>query len=162
MDSSMLIERFIRNSSAAQAINITITADELQKTIPTLDAQFVNIEPPFDIWNVSTKITEKGIDKAIIQADLAIAETGTVVINSTSEDIRLATCLCEHLFVVIKASEILSTLEDAGDYLHENHLQNNAYTAFITGPSRTADIERVLTIGVHGPTAVTVYIVSDC
>jgi len=77
------------------------------------------------------------------------------------EDIRLATCLCEHLFVVVKASDILSTLEDAGDYLSENHLQNNAFTAFITGPSRTADIERVLTIGVHGPTSVTVYIMSN-
>jgi L-lactate dehydrogenase complex protein LldG len=39
--------------------------------------------------------------------------------------------------------------------------RKSAYLAFITGPSRTADIERVLTIGVHGPARLIIILVDD-
>lgn len=85
-------------------------------------------------------------------ANFAFAATGTVVLESTSEDIRLATTLPEHHVVLLDPAKILADDLAAVPHLrtfHQNSPRN--YLAYITGPSRTADIERVLTIGVHGP-----------
>lgn len=85
-------------------------------------------------------------------ANFAFAATGTVVLESTAEDIRLATTLPEHHVVLLDPEKILTDDLAAVPLLrtfHQNSPRN--YLAYITGPSRTADIERVLTIGVHGP-----------
>jgi L-lactate dehydrogenase complex protein LldG len=85
-------------------------------------------------------------------ANFAFAATGTVVLESTAEDIRLATTLPEHHVVLLDPAKILEDDLAAIPHLrtfHQNSPRN--YLAYITGPSRTADIERVLTIGVHGP-----------
>lgn len=85
-------------------------------------------------------------------ANFAFAATGTVVLESTAEEIRLATTLPEHHVVLLDPVKILEDDLAAVPHLrtfHQNSPHN--YLAYITGPSRTADIERVLTIGVHGP-----------
>ncbi len=85
-------------------------------------------------------------------ANFAFAATGTVVLDSTAEEIRLATTLPEHHVVLLDPAKILEDDLAAVPHLrtfHQNSPRN--YLAYITGPSRTADIERVLTIGVHGP-----------
>jgi L-lactate dehydrogenase complex protein LldG len=85
-------------------------------------------------------------------ANFGIAETGTIVLESTEEAVRIATTLPEKHFVLLDPRKILQTSEDALPHLHAFHRQlKQTYLAYITGPSRTADIERVLTIGVHGP-----------
>ena len=85
-------------------------------------------------------------------ANFGIAETGTVVLESTDENVRIATTLPEKHFVLLDPRKILATADDAVPVLKKFHEQlPQAYLAYITGPSRTADIERVLTIGVHGP-----------
>ena len=85
-------------------------------------------------------------------ANFAIAETGSIALESTDEQVRLATTLPERHFVLLDPTKIVADGQAAIPYvrqLHENSPRN--YLAYITGPSRTADIERVLTIGVHGP-----------
>ena len=85
-------------------------------------------------------------------ANFAIAETGTLVLESTPEDIRLASTLPEKHFVLLHPDKIVADAMDAVPLLRRFHQeQPRNYLAYITGPSRTADIERVLTIGVHGP-----------
>jgi L-lactate dehydrogenase complex protein LldG len=84
--------------------------------------------------------------------NFAMADTGTLVIDSTAEALRLATTLPERHFALLDPDKILADSLAAIPYLrgfHERAPRN--YLAYITGPSRTADIERVLTIGVHGP-----------
>ena len=85
-------------------------------------------------------------------ANFGIAATGTVVLESTDEAVRIATTLPEKHFVLLDPRKILATADEAVPLLGDFHKQMpQAYLAYITGPSRTADIERVLTIGVHGP-----------
>ncbi len=85
-------------------------------------------------------------------ANFALAATGTVVLESTPEDVRLATTLPERHFVLLDPAKIIADDLEAIPPLREFHRrQPRNYLAYITGPSRTADIERVLTIGVHGP-----------
>jgi L-lactate dehydrogenase complex protein LldG len=92
-----------------------------------------------------------GIHTALTQADWAIAETGTLVLDSVSEDLRIATMLSETHIVWVPASKIVPDAPALSDYLVEHMKTPPGYMAFITGASRTADIERVLAIGVHGP-----------
>lgn len=92
-----------------------------------------------------------GIHTALTPAQWGIAATGTLVLQSRSEDLRIATMLCESHVCVLDATTIRAELEDLVEVLDATLKEDAAYLAFITGPSRTADIERVLSIGVHGP-----------
>lgn len=84
--------------------------------------------------------------------NFAIADTGTLVLESTAEDIRLATTLPPKQFALLDPAKIVADGIEAVAPLRQFHQRDpRNYIAYITGPSRTADIERVLTIGVHGP-----------
>ncbi|BBD10021.1 LutC/YkgG family protein [Desulfovibrio ferrophilus] len=92
-----------------------------------------------------------GIDIGFTICDLGIAETGTLVLNSASEDVRLATMVAETHVAVLPKSKLRATSYDAEAEVLEFMKNIPNYLAFITGASRTADIERVLALGVHGP-----------
>jgi L-lactate dehydrogenase complex protein LldG len=100
------------------------------------------------------------IDAGIVIASFGIAETGTLVVNSNSEDTRLATMLSETNFVLLNSGNIVEKSFDIADELNAWFLESN-YTAFITGPSRTADIERVLTLGAHGPAQLHIILINN-
>ncbi len=84
----------------------------------------------------------------ITQMDWAIANTGSLMQDSTAVDQRLASSL-PLIHVALAATDRL--LADLPSLLTKIDPKESGYMALITGPSRTADIERVLTIGVHGP-----------
>jgi len=92
-----------------------------------------------------------GIHVGMTFADFGIAETGTLVINSDSEEKRLITMISNVHVAILPVSNIREAALDMVDELEGLISNPSSYTAFITGPSRTADIERVLAIGVHGP-----------
>ncbi|EFL53067.1 protein of unknown function DUF162 [Solidesulfovibrio fructosivorans JJ]] len=91
-----------------------------------------------------------GIDIALTTAAAGIAETGTIVVRSTDEEVRLATMVAETHIAVLPADAIVADSYDLEEQMAA-WMAGPDYTAFITGPSRTADIERVLALGVHGP-----------
>jgi L-lactate dehydrogenase complex protein LldG len=102
-----------------------------------------------------------GIDIGLTFVDYGIAETGTLVLESSNEDVRLATMISEVHIGILPKSKIRPSAYDL-----ENALQNAMqsfpnYTAFITGASRTADIERVLALGVHGPLELHILLLED-
>jgi L-lactate dehydrogenase complex protein LldG len=84
------------------------------------------------------------------EVDLAIAETGTLAQDSTGLDQRLVSSLPLIHVALVRTDRLVNTFGDAVDHFYERD-PLPGYIAFISGPSRTADIERVLTIGVHGP-----------
>ena len=86
----------------------------------------------------------------ISTAQAAIAETGTLVLDSARERHRLVSLVPPVHIAIIDASSIFETLGEALAFIHQNNDISPAVT-FITGPSRTADIELTLAIGVHGP-----------
>mgnify|MGYP005633603219 CR=1 FL=1 len=92
-----------------------------------------------------------GIDIGFSLVDYGIAETGTLVLSSDSEEIRLASMISEIHVAVLKKSSIRESALNMAEELKALTDRPSSYTAFITGPSRTADIERVLALGVHGP-----------
>lgn len=84
----------------------------------------------------------------ISQVDWALADTGTLAQDAGGVEQRLVSTLTDiHIALVPTAG----LLPDLPSLLTRLRPEQSAYIAMITGPSRTADIERVLTIGVHGP-----------
>lgn len=95
------------------------------------------------------------------RADWGIADTGTLVLDSSSEDLRLATMLSETHIAVLPLSRLRATSTDLEDDLTRRMQAPPSYLSFITGASRTADIERVLTLGVHGPLELHLLLLKD-
>ena len=102
-----------------------------------------------------------GIDMGVTLMNFGIAETGTLVLDARSEETRLATMLSEWHAAILFTSQIRETAAGMTDELNALMEDSGAYTAFITGASRTADIERVLAIGVHGPLELHIILVED-
>jgi L-lactate dehydrogenase complex protein LldF len=92
----------------------------------------------------------------ITGANIGIAETGTLVLVTNEGNGRLVTTLPPIHVALMGCEKIVPTLADATailDLLSKSGTGQKAtsYVSLITGPSRTSDIEKTLTIGVHGP-----------
>ena len=93
-----------------------------------------------------------GFDTSVTWADAVIADTGTCIVNSNREEVRIGTMVAEISIMLVRKSTLIEKIEDAEPIMLDLLTRGGAsYTAFITGPSRTADIERVGALGVHGP-----------
>lgn len=156
------LELFLENSELVSNVNSVCTAKELTDLLQNVESGFQFVDTELGGMELTRcDIVKEGFPAALVQADFAIAETGSVVIHSSDEQKRLATCLCEDLHVVIPMSDIKADLLEIADFMKEKTAEDASFIAFVTGASRTADIERVLTIGVHGPGRMFVYIIKD-
>ena len=90
-----------------------------------------------------------GHDVGFAVADRIIADNPTCVIACMSENERIALSVGEEYVIVAPKSRIVKTSFDIEDYLNDR-MSGAMYTEFLSSSSRTADIERVLAIGVHG------------
>ena len=102
-----------------------------------------------------------GIDIGLTMVDFGIAETGTLIIDSSSEEIRLATMISEVHVAVLPVDRIRPAAFDLEEELNGMFGRVPNYCAFVTGASRTADIERVLALGVHGPLELHILLLSE-
>lgn len=95
----------------------------------------------------------------ITGAYCAIAETGTLMLLSGPSNPMKNSLLPETHIAVVAASRILRCMEDGWDLLRKEHGPLPRQVAFVSGPSRTADIEMTLVVGIHGPYRVHVILV---
>lgn len=160
--SAEAVQAVVREAADAQAICdhvVDLTLAQAGRTIAVVgfDAELVALlkatAAPHGITILEGPLRDDpmGIHTALTPAQWGIAATGTLVLQSRSEDLRIATMLCESHVCVLDATTIRAELEDLVEVLDATLKEDAAYLACITGPSRTADIERVLSIGVHGP-----------
>lgn len=95
-------------------------------------------------------------------ASAAIAGTGTLVIQTGKGMTRLPAILPPTHIAVIRLRQIVPRIEDWLAHQREGDsaaLHDPANVCFVTGPSRTADIEKMLVLGVHGPKRVQVVVI---
>lgn len=102
----------------------------------------------------------KDITVGLTTGDMALADTASVIMSSPDEDPRLASMLSEIHVIAVPKSKVVNGSYDAEDYL-QKALSGVMYTTFISGCSRTSDIERVLTLGVHGPLELHVALIDE-
>jgi L-lactate dehydrogenase complex protein LldG len=96
------------------------------------------------------------IDKADVGVTgiaFAIAQSGTMAETSTNDAIRLVSGLPRTYIGVLRAEDIVDKFHDGAERVRRIIQQHdrNIVISFISGPSRTGDIELILTLGVHGP-----------
>jgi L-lactate dehydrogenase complex protein LldG len=134
--SSAIISNLVPNSIAEK-----IKSESTQKIFSLLDIDD-------DFKNKLSKI-----DVSLSVPEFIIAETGTAIIRSSDDEPRLLSLLSKVNIMLAKKENLvesmISFLAIAKKQI-EDFNKTSAYV-FITGPSRTADIEKNLVIGVHGP-----------
>lgn len=89
----------------------------------------------------------------------AVAETGSVAV-ALPRDERGRCLLAERLWLLVSADDLVPTLDIALERIKALVRAGRPYVTLMTGPSRTADIERALTVGVHGPRELHVILVN--
>ena len=100
-------------------------------------------------------------DVGVIQADFGLAETGSVVLVAGPEKPRIVSLLPPVCYFVLPLGNLINSMSDLMKELQSRHEKGEmpATVNVVTGPSRTADIELSLTVGVHGPGEVHVVLV---
>ena len=97
-------------------------------------------------------------DVAITECDLLVAQTGGVVVTSRSAGGRALSVLPPHHVVIARRDQLVADLPAAFSRLQQKYAPDYpSMISFITGPSRTGDIERILVLGAHGPKRLTVF-----
>jgi L-lactate dehydrogenase complex protein LldG len=93
----------------------------------------------------------------ITQCDAVVAQTGSVLITCKSAGGRTLSILPPHHIVLARRDQLVPDLTVAFAVLRETYGDNfPSLISFVTGPSRTGDIERILVLGAHGPKQLTV------
>jgi len=100
-------------------------------------------------------------DVGIVLGQAGVAETGSFLSVEETLPSRLLGMLADTVYAIVPAGSIVPTLDEIGSRLSQLSREGTRYVSLVTGPSRTADIERVLTIGVQGPKVLHVLVVDE-
>jgi L-lactate dehydrogenase complex protein LldG len=111
--------------------------------------------------DVAYEVNElESCDVGITECDALIAQTGSVLVTNRSAGGRALSILPPHHVVIARREQLLRDLPAAFQFLKEKYGENYpSMMSFITGPSRTGDIERILVLGAHGPKKLTIFLI---
>lgn len=113
--------------------------------VAALDRLGISCQVPTD----PAEVRDQPLGLAVAEA--VIAETGTSILAEPRVESRSVTLMTECLIVICARANLLPSLDQAASVLRQISDGGTSYATFVTGPSRTADIERQLTVGVQGP-----------
>jgi L-lactate dehydrogenase complex protein LldG len=96
-------------------------------------------------------------DVGVTECDALVAQTGSVLVTERSAGGRALSVLPPHHLVLARLDQMVPDLPAAFALIKEKYQANYpSFISFITGPSRTGDIERILVLGAHGPKKLTI------
>jgi L-lactate dehydrogenase complex protein LldG len=138
----------------------------------TAAAKVVSLVPGAGEANVEPASLERpheleDVDYAILPGRFAVAENAAVWLDLRDVRHRVICVLSQHLAVVVPASEIVATMHEGYARLSRqgaadaDFVARPGYGLFLSGPSKTADIEQSLVIGAHGARSLTVFLVEN-
>ena len=127
------------------------SADLTNAICPSLNLPLVRTDRPYDVHELET------CDVGISECDALVAQTGSVLVTSRSAGGRALSVLPPHHVVLARHEQLIADLPAAFELVKRKYADNYpSMISFITGPSRTGDIERILVLGAHGPKKLTV------
>lgn len=98
------------------------------------------------------------VDVGILPGKFGVAENAAIWITDENLKHRAIYFICQHLVLVVPAREIVPNMHEAYERL-SGAFDGSGFGCFISGPSKTADIEQSLVIGAQGPRSLTVVLV---
>ena len=157
------IEQFIEMSHKVGSEVIEAKAGEdlnelIRKTYPeaqVLASNVKGIKVDLNPDMVSEAQDLNGTDVGIVEGDIAVAENGCVWVPQTMKE-RVVCFVSENLVILVHRDKIVNNMHEA---YRRIHMTEYGYGCFISGPSKTADIEQALVMGAQAARGVTVIIV---
>ena len=131
------------------AHDLFVQAQQICSLLPGISRTNVDLAALDDPHQTET------IDFAVLPAEFAVAENGALWVTDAAVKHRVLYFICQHLAFVVPRDQILSNMHQAYERLSFGEPR---FGAFISGPSKTADLEQSLVIGAHGPKSTTVYL----
>jgi L-lactate dehydrogenase complex protein LldG len=135
---------------------LVIDKKDLDKTIKDLypdekqiasNVEFCSIGN-FDANSCEDPHELENIDVAVVKGNFAIAENGAIWMKNEDNRHRALYFIAQNIVIVIDEKDILNNMHEAYERIS---FEEKGYGVFISGPSKTADIEQSLVIGAHGP-----------
>jgi L-lactate dehydrogenase complex protein LldG len=140
------VKRIIASLTVAAPPKVALSDDPFVKC---LAAELESAGAEISVTPDASSLFDFDLGLTAVQA--AIAETGTLVLQSDRERNRLISLVPPVHVAIVEANQLYLTLGEALEKLRHDGDELSPAITFITGPSRTADIELTLAIGVHGP-----------
>ena len=113
-----------------------------------------------EVSRSTAKTDLEKVSAGITGCDALVAQTGSVLLTARSAGGRALSVLPVHHVVIATSEQLVPDLPAAFQLLERKYAPNfPSFMTFITGPSRTGDIERVLVLGAHGPRKLTVILI---
>jgi L-lactate dehydrogenase complex protein LldG len=139
---------------------------DLQKQLKQLitEKQWLKIYCKEDKWNeqFSNTINLESCDASITGCEYLVARTGSIVMSAAQQSGRTVSVYAPIHICIAYVNQLVYDIKDALHLLKEKYAGNiPSLITFATGPSRTADIEKTLVVGVHGPKEVYLFLVDS-
>ncbi len=116
------------------------------------------IENHVDLESIQSPRELEDLDFVIVPGEIAVAENGAVWVTDQGLKHRVVYFINQHLIIVVRRSAIVHNMHEA--YARLN-LGTAMFGCFISGPSKTADIEQSLVIGAHGCCSMQLYVIDS-
>ena len=152
------IDDILKIAKATDAKMIAgVGADECEE----LADVYVEVNKSFKVYTDKFDIVKNKneLDIGITLGEFGVGETGRICVDNYAYEARIASMLPPVNIIFMPKNCIVNNMQDAFDVLAKVFWKG--YSGFVTGPSRTSDIERVLTLGVHGPSRVILFAIED-
>ena len=127
---------------------LVVSGDELLRQVDWPDA-----------FDLQRRVAQADDRVSLTGAVCGIAETGTLMLTSGENSPTSLNFLPDYHIVLLTMEQILPRMEDAWDRLRKIHEQMPRTVNFISGPSKTADVEQTVEYGAHGPRCLHVVLV---
>lgn len=145
-DCTQLIEKQITKHNYTNVYNF----------VPDLTGILKNIAKEYKNEDIDFEKTEC----VITNCELLVSRTGSIVISSHSQAGRKFNIIPDTHIVIAYRKQLISDIEDALNYMEEKyHDTLPSMISLIAGPSRTADIEKTLVMGAHGPKEILLFLI---
>ncbi len=157
--------KFIYCESEQEMIaQVAILADTYNwKTIYTRDGHLEKIFKENNISLIQKGTIQEDIAVGISLCEVAIARTGSLILSSAQQYGRQLPVYCPIHIAVVYSNQMVWDISNGIDFLQKKYGATNlpSMISLTTGPSRTADIEKTLVVGVHGPKEVFVFFIDN-
>lgn len=158
-----ITRRLASRDGLQSALTDLVTAEQVKKATLWATPELQALDVAGTLKALGVELVSPHADKRLVAGcelgvtgvDAALPETGTLLLRSSAEKPRVVSLLPRVHLAILHPAALRGDLHQAFA-----EVKNDGYVVLVTGPSRTADIELTLTIGVHGPRSLYVWLLN--